>query len=460
MSIIFSVNEIGLFGVKNNNELAYTCTEDMKRFVTISKSIGNVVMGRNTFESLGCKPLKDRKNIIITSKENYSDKHKDIIVIKSIEDAFDIVHEPLFIGGSQIITSIFNSNLKFKIHTIYKTIYNHTSFINNGIFLNIEFENYDNVSKYSSKSGVKSIAGKYDMNVTYETLKIKKNYSYEYNYINQMKEMITLWPRMTRNGLTHSKFGVKFTYDCSNGKIPMLTTKKVAWKICIKELLWFLSGKTDNKSLNDNNVHIWDGNSTREFLDSRGLNEYPEGTLGPVYGFQWRYWGDKYIDANTEYTNGFDQIKHCEELIKNDPHSRRIIFSAWNVSDIDKMALPPCHILCQFYVEADDTLNLQFYQRSGDMFLGIPFNMVSYSVLLHIMCKKTGKKPGLVHHIIGDAHVYHNHIDAVNEQYNNVINSQPTIEITDIKDWNEYSIDDFKINDYKCAEAIKAPMSA
>ena len=302
--------------------------------------------------------------------------------------------------------------------------------------------------------------GTYDMKVSYETFKRIKEPNYEYDYLNEMKQIVQHWPRMTRNGLTHSKFGVKFTYDCRGGKIPMLTTKKVAWKTCIKELLWFLSGNTDNKSLNDQKVHIWDGNSTREFLDSRGLTDYPEGTLGPVYGFQWRHWGDEYIDANTTYTNGYDQIKMCEDLINNDPNSRRIILSAWNVSDIDKMALPPCHILCQFYVESDDTLNLQFYQRSGDMFLGIPFNMLSYSVLLHMMCKKTGKKPGFVHHVIGDAHVYHDHIDAVEEQFKNTIKSQPTVEVNERVNWEDFTIDDFVIKNYESAPKISAPMSA
>lgn len=458
MSIIFSVNENCHFGT-TNNDLAYSCSEDMNRFATISKSIGNVVMGRSTFESIG-KPLKGRKNIVITSDKSYSTKHEGIITISKIEDAFEVVGDPLFIGGAQIITSIFDSNLKFKIHTIYKTTFNHMSNEINSIKLDIDLIDYDRIAHHSSKSNVKSMFGTYDMKVSYETFKRIKEPNYEYDYLNEMKQIVQHWPRMTRNGLTHSKFGVKFTYDCRGGKIPMLTTKKVAWKTCIKELLWFLSGNTDNKSLNDQKVHIWDGNSTREFLDSRGLTDYPEGTLGPVYGFQWRHWGDEYIDANTTYTNGYDQIKMCEDLIKNDPNSRRIILSAWNVSDIDKMALPPCHILCQFYVESDDTLNLQFYQRSGDMFLGIPFNMLSYSVLLHMMCKKTGKKPGFVHHVIGDAHVYHDHIDAVEEQFKNTIKSQPTVEVNERVNWEDFTIDDFVIKNYESAPKISAPMSA
>ena len=458
MSVIFSVNENSLFGTKSN-ELPYSCSEDLKRFANISKSIGNVVMGRATFESIG-KALPDRKNIVITSKQGYAEKHKGIICIKSIEEAFEIVDDPLFIGGSKILTSIFNSNLKFKIKTIYKTTFDHCASTADPVTLDIDLTDYNSTTSYKSKSKVKSLFGNYDMNVLYETLK-RKDTNYEYEYLNEMKNLTTVWPRMTRNGLCHSKFGLKFKYDCRDGKIPLITTKKVAYKTCIKELLWFLSGKTDNQSLNDQKVHIWNQNSTREFLDSRGLTDYPEGTLGPVYGFQWRHWGEKYVDANTKYTGGFDQIKMCEDLIKNDPNSRRILFSAWNVGDLDKMALPPCHILCQFYInELDDTLNLQFYQRSGDMFLGIPFNMLSYSVLLHMMCKKTGRKPGFVHHIIGDAHVYHDHVDAVEEQYKNTIKSQPTIEVKYKDNWDCYTIDDFEIKNYESAPKISAPMSA
>lgn len=417
-------------------------------------------MGRATFESIG-KALPDRKNIVITSKEGYVEKHKGIICIKSIEEAFEIVDEPLFIGGSKILTSIFNSNLKFKIKTIYKTTFDHCASTADPVTLDIDLTDYNSTTSYKSKSKVKSLFGNYDMNVLYETLK-RNDTNYEYDYLNAMKNLTTVWPRMTRNGLCHSTFGLKFKYDCRDGKLPMLTTKKVAYKTCIKELLWFLAGKTDNQSLNDQKVYIWNGNSTRQFLDSRGLTDYPEGTLGPVYGFQWRHWGEKYVDANTTYTGGFDQINMCEHLIKNDPNSRRILFSAWNVGDLDKMALPPCHILCQFYIddEMDDTLNLQFYQRSGDMFLGIPFNMLSYSVLLHMMCKKTGRKPGFVHHIIGDAHVYHDHVDAVEEQYKNTINTQPTIEIKYKENWDCYTIDDFEIKNYESAPKISAPMSA
>ena len=154
----------------------------------------------------------------------------------------------------------------------------------------------------------------------------------------------------------------------------------MGYKTVLRELLWFINGSTSNQLLNDKNVHIWDGNSSREFLDSRGL-DYEEGDLGPVYGFQWRHFGAHYETSESDYSGkGKDQLKYIIDLIKNDPNSRRIILSAWNPIDLDKMALPPCHVMCQFYVDTiNNRLDCQLYQRSGDMFLGVLL------ILLHIL---------------------------------------------------------------------------
>ena len=206
--------------------------------------------------------------------------------------------------------------------------------------------------------------------------------SYEKTYLDSMKDILNLPLRMGRNGKTHSTFGLQFKYDCSNGQVPLITTKQMAWKTCIKELLWFITGSTDNTKLTEQNVGIWTKNSTREFLDSRGLLMNKIGDLGPVYGFQWRHFGTQYRGCDENYKDcGFDQLKMCEDMLKKDPYSRRIIMTAWNPLQIRQMALPPCHILIQWYVSNNRRLWLQFYQRSGDMFLGIPFNMLS---LIHI----------------------------------------------------------------------------
>ena len=170
----------------------------------------------------------------------------------------------------------------------------------------------------------------------------------------------------------------------------------------------------------DKNVHIWSQNSTREFLASRGLN-YEENDLGPVYGFQWRHFGATYKDRYTDYKGqGVDQLQNVIDLIRNEPNSRRIIMSAWNPSDLDKMALPPCHILSQFHVNNDNELSCSLYQRSGDVGLGIPFNILSYSVLTYILAKHCDLKPKEFIHFIGNAHIYESHEESLKKQINRV----------------------------------------
>ncbi|KAA0202706.1 hypothetical protein HAZT_HAZT001008, partial [Hyalella azteca] len=201
-----------------------------------------------------------------------------------------------------------------------------------------------------------------------------------------------------------------------SGQFPLLTTKRVFWRGIAEELLWFIRGSTNDRELQDKNVHISDGNSSREFLDSLGLISREEGDLGPVYGFQWRYSGAKYTNMHADYTGqGIDQILQIIERIKTNPTDRRLILSAWNPADIPEMALPPCHCLCQFYV-ANGELSCQLYQRSADMSLGVPFNIASYALLTCMIAQVTGLKPGEFLHTMGDAHVYLNHIEALQEQ--------------------------------------------
>jgi thymidylate synthase len=206
----------------------------------------------------------------------------------------------------------------------------------------------------------------------------------------------------------------------------------MGYKTILRELLWFIKGSTDNQELLDKKVTIWQENASKEFLEYRGL-DYEEGDLGPIYGFQWRHCGATYKDCKTDYQGkGIDQIKWLIGEIKNNPSSRRLILSAWNVEDLDKMALPPCHILSQFYVNVKEgLLSCQLYQRSGDMFLGIPFNIASYAFLTCILCKLTGYKPGSLIHILGDAHIYEEHYHGVSEQLKRVPKQFPELVISD-----------------------------
>lgn len=198
--------------------------------------------------------------------------------------------------------------------------------------------------------------------------------------------------RGDRTGVgTLSVFGSQMRFDLRES-FPLLTTKRVFWRAVAEELLWFIRGSTNAKDLQDKNIHIWDGNSTREFLDGMGFTDREVGDLGPVYGFQWRHFGAEYKTCHDDYSGqGIDQLQEVIDTIKTRPHDRRIIMSAWNAIDIPKMALPPCHCLVQFYV-ANGELSCQLYQRSADMGLGIPFNIASYALLTYMIAHICGLK--------------------------------------------------------------------
>lgn len=238
---------------------------------------------------------------------------------------------------------------------------------------------------------------------------------------------------------TLSMFGYQMRFNLQEG-FPLLTTKKLHTRSIFHELLWFLKGETNIRYLHENQVTIWD-----EWADA-------EGNLGPVYGKQWRRW---------EGADGtiYDQIKTLLEQIKTNPNSRRLIVSAWNVSDISKMALPPCHCLFQFYV-ADGKLSCQLYQRSADIFLGVPFNIASYALLTHMIAQVSGLKAGDFVHTLGDAHLYLNHIDQAREQLSREPRSLPTVALNpSVTDLFAFRFEDITIENYDPHPAIKAPIA-
>lgn len=240
----------------------------------------------------------------------------------------------------------------------------------------------------------------------------------EYQYLKLIRHILDTGElREDRTGTgTISVFGGNMRFSLADNTLPLLTTRNVFFRGVCEELLWFLSGNTNSKSLSEKGVHIWDKNGSRAFLDSQGLTERAEGDLGPVYGFQWRHSGAVYKGCSADYNNqGVDQISNLIREIKTNPTSRRLILSAWAPCDIPKMALPPCHCLAQFYVSSGK-LSCQIYQRSGDMGLGVPFNIASYALLTILLAHVTGLKPGEFIHSLGDAHVYLTHVDALREQ--------------------------------------------
>ncbi len=266
-----------------------------------------------------------------------------------------------------------------------------------------------------------------------------------------------------RNGKTRMIFGSQMRFSLENNCIPFLTTKQLAWKTCLKELLWFISGSTNNKTLKQQNVHIWDANGSKEFLESRNL-KYAEDDLGPVYGHQWRHYNAKYNDCFTDYTGqGVDQLNNVIEMLKdkNQRQSRRIILNAWNPCQIDEMALPPCHVLMQFNVNKNDELSCILYQRSGDIGLGVPFNIASYSFLTHLLAHHCDLKAKEFIHFIGNTHIYNNHIEPLKIQLNRTPYPFPTLTITNKhKNINDYTFDDFTINNYSYHDKIPMKMSA
>lgn len=244
---------------------------------------------------------------------------------------------------------------------------------------------------------------------------------------------------------TISIFGAQMRFSLRDNSFPLLTTKKVFFRGVAEELLWFLRADTNSKHLAEKKVHIWDPHGSKEYLESIGQGHREEGDLGPVYGFQWRHFGAKYVDCHTDYSGqGEDQLMRIINTIKTNPNDRRMIMSAWNPADLKQMALPPCHMFCQFYV-ANGELSCIMYQRSCDMGLGVPFNIASYSLLTIIIAHLTGLKPGEFIHTLGDAHVYSNHLDALNEQLQREPRLFPKLFIKTPRT----SVEDFKFEDFE-----------
>jgi thymidylate synthase len=251
-----------------------------------------------------------------------------------------------------------------------------------------------------------------------------------------------------RNGNTISIFGSAMRFSLQDNKIPLLTSKHMAWKTCLKELLWFISGSTDNSILQKQNVHIWDGDAKKALH---------EGDLGPIYGHQWRHFNATYIDCKTNYTGmGTDQLQNVINQLKNPSLSRRIILTSWNPQQIDQMVLPPCHVFAQFNVNSSKELSCCLYQRSGDVGLGVPFNIASYSFLTHLLAKHCGLTAKDFIYIIGNAHIYEEHVEHLKTQIEKPLFEFPTLEIKNIYDnIDDYKINDFEIHNYLFNEKIK-----
>lgn len=271
---------------------------------------------------------------------------------------------------------------------------------------------------------------------------------------------------------TRGIFGVQTRYNLQDG-FPAMTTKKLAWKAVVSELLWFLEGSGDERrlceirhgSVDAEKKTIWTANAEAGYWKHKA--KYP-GDLGRVYGVQWRHWQTFHSMGTSEGNDGLvigrldetDQIANLIDGLKNDAFGRRHLLTAWNPGELDQMALPPCHLLAQFNVTSDGRLDCQMYQRSCDMFLGVPFNIASYALLTHMIAQVCGLEVGTFIHTLGDAHIYNNHFDAVKEQLTRSPLKLPTLKInTLVREIDGFTMEDFELEDYHCLNAIRAPMA-
>lgn len=421
------------------------------------KTVGNgnnvIIMGKDTFLAMPHKPLPLRKNVIISGTMN-AHQYQDVLVYPSLLTALtelgklEKTIDNVFIWGGQQLYTESLTTFGYLCDKVYLT----------------------------------RVKGKYscDRHFPYHILETKPSkikvdtseytiLSYKPQIRHQEEKYLTLTRKILHEGEklmdrtnvgTLSKFGKRLKFDISN-TIPILTTKKTLHEKVIKELLWMISGSTSSKVLEEQNVMIWKANSTREFLDGRGLPEYEEGDLGPIYGFQWRYWNAEYLGTNEKYTGqGIDQLLNVINLIKTQPQSRRLLVSAWNVEQLDKMALPPCHVMFQFHVSQTGHLDCQVYQRSADVFLGLPFNIVFYSVLTYIIGHLTHFKPRKLIMCLGDAHVYSTHIESAQKMLQRTPLPWATLSINkEHTKLEDFTFDSFEVHNYISWPYISAPMS-
>ncbi|KAF5328384.1 hypothetical protein D9619_013287 [Psilocybe cf. subviscida] len=295
----------------------------------------------------------------------------------------------------------------------------------------------------------------------------------EYQYLDLIRQVLDtgdVRPDRTGTGTIAVFAPNNLRFSLADMTLPLLTTKKTFMRGISEELLWFIHGHTDSTLLSKKGVKIWDGNGSKAFLEGRGLGHRREGDLGPVYGFQWRHFGAEYVDCDTDYTGkGVDQLRECIRKIKENPTDRRIILSAWNPKDIPLMALPPCHMMCQFYVQLPPAsnptqkprLSCLMFQRSADLGLGIPFNIASYALLTHMIARVTGTDAHELIIQLGDAHVYRDHVEALQVQLAREPKPFPKLRWArdDIEDIEDFRYEDIVVEGYQSHPSIPMKMS-
>jgi dihydrofolate reductase/thymidylate synthase len=470
MNLIIACNNLN--GIGLNGKLPWYCREDLLLFR--EKTMNSIlILGRKTADLI--PKLQDRIIFVISKnkKPNYP-----YAVFKSVEEAYQKARtqypeKKIFIAGGGEIYKYVMTFIPYMIDSI------HVSHINNNIICDTYFNINDYISKnwnlseeihregfvYQlwSRNNLTGVFYGREWTITERTP--FNPASEETQYLNLLKEIVSSGDeRKTRNGITKSLFGKNLKFDLRKG-FPLLTTKKMFLRGIVEELLFFIRGETNSKKLEEKGVNIWRGNTSREFLDNNGFKDRNEGLLGPLYGFQWRFFGSGYNETTgTPLSYGYDQLQYVIDTIRNDPTSRRIVMTDYNPCQASQGVLYPCHsLIIQFYVY-ENFLDMTCYNRSQDVFLGTPFNIASSALLLTLISKVTGLTPRFLHLNLGDVHIYKLHENAVDTQIIREPYSFPQLvikkDVRCIRDIEQLTSNDICVENYLCHAVIKAEMVA
>lgn len=453
-------------GIGYNGGIPWSCSEDLRHFhdITLNRTI---IVGRKTAESL--PTLKKRRVLCLTrGSPDSTSWANDILFIHSLNDDNNL-HEiekkdmVIIAGGAEVYrTALKTGRVRRVYRTLIKGKFESDTYFDpawlHGFIITEE--------KVSPTTG--NIYQVLDPTDEFLDLSIPERLrpGTEYQYLDMLKDVLELGvSREGRNGGTRSLFLNTMKFDLRVG-FPLLTTKKMFLRGILEEFLFFLRGDTDSTSLSEARVRIWEGNTSKEFLADRGL-PYATGVMGPMYGYQWRHFNSPYIlDDNGKPlppSGGIDQLARVIDLIKKDPNSRRILMTSYNPSQAAEGVLYPCHsIIIQFYVQ-DEYLDMSCYNRSQDLFLGVPYNIASSALLLSVVAKLTSKTPRYFSMILGDTHLYNSHLEQAQTQISNIPYTPPQIEIPDINDIADIpklKAQDFKVRNYHSHKTIRGVMVA
>lgn len=467
------------YGIGCDGKLPWYFRKEMKYFAKLTQSGKKniVVMGRHTWESIPkrYRPLPSRINVIVSSTLHSQQEKMDMVgegsekvhVCPTIDAMIDCVDrlrdsqtKVWIIGGRGIYTELLQ---KKKIEKLYLTRIHGIfpacdTFLDASLFQDFCLQTSSTIVDFDvlhTNDG----GGHSKYLLTYQKLHLRTE---ETQYLDLLEEVLDKGDiRKDRTGVgTKSVFGASMRFSLRNNVLPLFTTKRVYWKGIVEELLWILRGSTDAKELQARNVHIWDGNSSREFLDKVGLFHLEDGDCGAIYGHQWRHFGAEYVNCSSDYTGkGFDQIQYVIDQIRNNPNSRRIFLSGWNPCDFGVQCLPVCHVSYCFSVRQGE-LHCHLYMRGNDLGCGCPFNIASAALLTHMLAHITGLKAGELVYSCSDAHIYLNHVDGIQTQIERVPRPFPTLTMDpNVTALEDFTYDSFLLQGYDPHPRIKLDMA-